>query len=346
MAVDLGNCRLFEWDNIPTTDETGSYPSFLMSHTVTPLGAQLYVFGGMVGLGAARSFTNTSVFVLNVNSHVWRTLDVEMPDEVPRSRHVSFLVGDNLYTFGGANEEYLNDLWHLNFLDEEWEKVYPRGDPPRPRSLAVGELVESMGEFVVFGGIGEGDRLFNDTFCFNVEAQAWTVPKIKGTAPSARYGHASCSAGRTMFVYGGEGVEEEEAEGEGEAAAIPVKYDDMYTLSFANHAWTWSAVDTGANTPPGRSVCSFTLAAGRIFMYGGRSMEGEMSDLYFFDIKTKTFHKVKESTDDKKSFFVQPNSIKVSYHKATYAAHKLIVLGGRGLKMQQLELKPKVPRKP
>ena len=339
MAVDLGNCRLFEWAKVPTTDETGRHPSFLMAHTVTALGSRLYVVGGMVGLGAARSFTNAHVFYLDVNTHVWRILDVDIPDELPRSRHVAFLVDDKLYVFGGANDEYLSDMWHLDFMDDEWEQVDMRGAVPSPRSNAIGEFVDSMRQLIVFGGVGEGEVVSNELKSFNVESGTWTSPKAKGTAPSARYGHASCSNGRTVFMYGGDGFQSGSGEGE---ELLPVKFDDMYTLHFAGNVWNWTAVATGSSTPPGRSLCSLSLAAGRIFLYGGRSMEsGELSDLYFYDFGAKSFIKIKEGADDKKSYSVQPASMKISHHKAVFSGNKLLVIGGRGAGMQQLELRPK-----
>ena len=58
--------------------------------------------------------------------------------------------------------------------------------------------------FCRFGGYGDGDRLFNDTWSFNISTRKWTELQCTGSIPSPRAHHAAVLVDNVMYVFGGQ----------------------------------------------------------------------------------------------------------------------------------------------
>lgn len=126
----------------------------------------------------------------------------------------------SLYTFGGRiNNIFQNSVYKINcegesdvFIgDDGWKtKIDPSkviellnisSKPskllPEPRefhsmvSLQVNKIDDTR--FLIFGGIGEKKKFFNDVWIFDCIKLTWAKPKIESTNfPCERYGHSTC----------------------------------------------------------------------------------------------------------------------------------------------------------
>ena len=65
---------------------------------------------------------------------------IEFP--LPRKNHISHLLENEIYIFGGVTDSkiYLNDIWKFNLDKSEWIEIIPSGIIPDAR-----ELMSSLG---------------------------------------------------------------------------------------------------------------------------------------------------------------------------------------------------------
>jgi len=59
--------------------------------------------------------------------------------------------------------------------------------------------------FCRFGGTGDGDHYFNDTWSFNISTRKWNEIQCTGSIPCPRAGHAAVLVDNVMYVFGGYG---------------------------------------------------------------------------------------------------------------------------------------------
>ena len=57
--------------------------------------------------------------------------------------------------------------------------------------------------FCRFGGRGEREHFFNDTWSFDISTRKWTEIRCTGPIPSLRIGHAAVLVDNVMYVFGG-----------------------------------------------------------------------------------------------------------------------------------------------
>jgi hypothetical protein len=57
--------------------------------------------------------------------------------------------------------------------------------------------------FSRFGGAGDQDRRFNDTWSFDISTRKWTELQCTGSIPSPRVNHAAILVDDVMYVFGG-----------------------------------------------------------------------------------------------------------------------------------------------
>ena len=169
----------------------------------------------------------------------------------------------NAYMFGGFNGiTYLNDLWKFN--GTEWSEVTNAGTPPSVRFGAV-SWTDNAGNAYVFGGYSASS--LSDLWKFN--GTSWSEVTNAGTPPSVRYGAVAWTdnAGN-VYVFGG------------------------YNGTSLNDLWkfngtSWSPVnntDGGLGTPSVRAdAVSWTDNAGNAYVFGGRSGNSYLNDLWRFN---------------------------------------------------------------
>jgi Kelch motif len=59
-----------------------------------------------------------------------------------------------------------------------------------------------------FGGAGDQDRRFNDTWSFDISTRKWTELRCAGSIPPPRTNHAAVLVDDVMYVFGGFSTDE------------------------------------------------------------------------------------------------------------------------------------------
>jgi hypothetical protein len=107
-------------------------------------------------------------------------VDLKPSGAVPSARFgeaLLYLSGPGLvFMFGGAADEAhpLSDTWIYDPQKNAWVDAKPSGDAPPARWAAAAAYDPAANKVVVFGGIGAGDGLLNDTWAYDVAANAWS----------------------------------------------------------------------------------------------------------------------------------------------------------------------------
>lgn len=212
--VHLLDLDSMDWKSLYTA---GNSPSPRSRHTATLVKNLLYVIGGGGGDG---SHIFNDVYTLDLSTMLWNKPTIKGTPPIQRWGHTSVCIGQSIYIFGGYDgTKMLNDVHILNTETLTWES--PRNPKqemaPSPRAGHASCLVtvDKNQSVLVFGG-GDADKVFNDTYLFNIATQTWSIPNIRGYLPAARCAHTCNEADGKIIVFGGSDVSR--------------RFKDVYTL--------------------------------------------------------------------------------------------------------------------
>jgi hypothetical protein len=148
-----------------------SLPPPLDSHSAcaytSSQGRFMVVFGGF----CVGERTN-GLFLLNLDTETWQRVDAG-PGPEPRSNHSAVVFRENMYVFGGTNDEgeKLNDLWKLGLNTLRWEKIQATGDVPSGRSGHSAVVYTDL--MIVFGGMKDITKETNDMYSYSLTEHTW-----------------------------------------------------------------------------------------------------------------------------------------------------------------------------
>jgi N-acetylneuraminic acid mutarotase len=130
----------------------GEAPAAFLYGSATVAGGEIYITGGGTSITDATQVTNQA-WAYNPKSGKWRKLP-DVPG-APRELHVSGIVGNYLYVFGGYTQRAgesprnLGDAYRYNITRNEWSQIK---DTPEPVRASFGAAVK--GGIFMFGGFG------------------------------------------------------------------------------------------------------------------------------------------------------------------------------------------------
>ena len=102
-----------------------------------------------------------------------------------------------------------------------------------------------------------------------MNASRWIKPRIKGTAPTGRYGHSAVLAGARIIVFGGKGAK---------AACRDLHALDPLTM-------TWFQGPEGAGAPSARFDHTANLVNGtKMIVFGGWNGKECFNDVSVLDL--------------------------------------------------------------
>ncbi|ODV83971.1 hypothetical protein CANARDRAFT_8965 [[Candida] arabinofermentans NRRL YB-2248] len=208
----------------------------------------------------------------------------------PRIGHSSVLIGNAFIVFAGdtvtsSTQVLDNKLYFFNITSLKWTITSPEGPKPEGRyghqiSVLNFETNEEptrwLSYLYVFGGQLE-DEYFNDVWSFDLSnfrdpQTRWTKlqPKEGQFRPPPLANHTMTAYTDKLYVYGGT-----------DGKKI---YSDLLCFEAATETWT-KCVLNGAFLPPPLEDHSSALYQNLLFIYGGKSLDGEpCSDLYIIDL--------------------------------------------------------------
>lgn len=161
--------------------------------------------------GAIASPENTTYSAFNAEST--RTISFINADWSSKSQGPPVRSGsmmcmlDNSHAllFGGENPSNvkMNDTWIYNTGTDTWTQVNPSNSPPVRSDGDMAYLTN--GKAILFGGLGNGDTVLDDTWAYDMSANTW-VNVTYGTRPPARHSHAMAHVVNNRIVmFGGLG---------------------------------------------------------------------------------------------------------------------------------------------
>src|SRR2546430_8536527 len=112
-----------------------------------------------------------------------------------------WLVGDQLYVFGGVTSQFetLNDLWSFDLAAHRWTELTPEGaaGSPDTRHEAAAGTYPALGTLTVYGGEhidlvhGAFFTTLADTWELDLTTRSWrnvTPPPAENIRPERDYG--------------------------------------------------------------------------------------------------------------------------------------------------------------
>lgn len=239
----------------------GTVPPPRESHSLTPVGARLYVFGGFDG-----SRVLNDLYYFDTHTGLWQQLVHTGISPPARAGHSTTALGvpAHLLIFGGANSSRrFNDVQLFDTVDHHWTKPSVRGRPPAPRYYHCACL--ARGSLLILGG-SDGAANLADLHALNTESWSWSQPLTNGSPPSPRCGHSGTLVNKLLFVIGGVGDGPDNPRGLGAASEL----SDVHVLD--TESWTWWQPNVSPPLPPIAYHCA-SLTGDKIFLFGGSTKE-------------------------------------------------------------------------
>eukprot|EP00002_Diphylleia_rotans_P019756 TRINITY_DN3817_c0_g2_i4.p1 TRINITY_DN3817_c0_g2~~TRINITY_DN3817_c0_g2_i4.p1 ORF type:complete len:678 (+),score=114.81 TRINITY_DN3817_c0_g2_i4:67-2100(+) len=191
---------------------TSTRPGFRSLHQMTTDGERVYVFGGINQEGRISS----KVYVYDIIASTW-SISAVAKGVAPRCLfHCMAICNMKLYIFGGARTSEIRisssiPLHETNQLDvydiptRTWTTVTPTGPAPPPCFFST--MVAIKSKLYVYGGrpsFSSNHTLSGAIYCYDTDAQTWSVIENQGPSPGFRYGHCCATDGHSgLWVLGG-----------------------------------------------------------------------------------------------------------------------------------------------
>lgn len=301
-------------------------------------GKNLYVYGGVTQTAESHLESN-DLLKFDAVDNSWTLVDCKGKLPEPCSAASLVCVDDQLYLFGGLNQEmgWLDNLYMFDTKTSEWTEVQGEGNKPSPRDKLQGTVVG--GQIYYFGGFGpkftgeedeedwedlddddddilEEERTqkaahfgwFNDLYCFDTGTKKWSQPMHMNLGvPTARAAHGMCTVGRNIVIFGGRDMQK--------------RTNDLHIFNVDTRKWELDMQITG-QWPEPRSFHTATGVGGRVVVMGGRNQDNDhLADFHIFDTETKEWLQPKVTGD-------LPEGR--GQHSVAVVGDKLVLYGGSG----------------
>lgn len=178
-------------DTHPTT--------FRINYTVNEYEGLAYLFGGLND----HCEPLDSMEALDITTYRWCTIETHGEIPPPRHSHVSCLVKNMLYIFGGTNEVSFNDpapltdMYVLDLTTMMWIQLSPIGSIPKGNTIAMGIIRENT--LILLWSDNEEVKI--SIYC--ITTNEWKEINIEGAKPSRRYGAAGLITKEKVMLFGG-----------------------------------------------------------------------------------------------------------------------------------------------
>ncbi|XP_072401398.1 uncharacterized protein [Diabrotica undecimpunctata] len=210
--------------------------------------------------------------------------NIKSPAPSARSKHSSTLVGEYVYILGGRNGNLpTRDFWKYNLVTGKWQQIKPVGD--KLPCLQEHTAVAFKECIYVFGGeVGFSAGTETPLWVYDIKLNSWKKKKTKKgvTTPKGRRGHTALVTHGSMLIYGG-------------YQDLRGSTNELWAYHFDTESWHLiSTIGKGSSEcPPPRHKHSAILQGEAMWIYGGMTDLQERSDLWKWDIPSRTWHCVK-----------------------------------------------------
>ena len=127
---------------------------------------EIFYLGGIPGV-------LDDLWYLDLDTNIWTYVYKTQPWPEARFGHATVAINDSMYLFGGYNGVTLfQDCWRLDLLLKTWS-LLTCANPPSNRT-EVSMTAMSKTEILLFGGDDYHDKVFDDTYIWDVIQGNWT----------------------------------------------------------------------------------------------------------------------------------------------------------------------------
>jgi N-acetylneuraminic acid mutarotase len=176
MFVLDSSTKPLQWTRI---NQRGDIPAARCGHRLLALGSRLVLFGG--GCGEQWDMKYSDVHIFNPSTNTW--VRPKIHGQAPVCTFtVAFVLGVFLFVFGGQSlmdNNLTNDLYVLDTVSMEWEKLQAQNAYPSPRDMASGNVVDN--HMHMFGGYC-GSAIDN-FYSLQMDPVLESSPRLKPTLP-------------------------------------------------------------------------------------------------------------------------------------------------------------------
>jgi hypothetical protein len=272
-------------------------------------------------------------------------------DYQPKERkgHHSHLIEDNLYVWGGAQEDFfkIHDIKErkrfascvevFSLTSKKWMQHPTKGDPPLAMwnysSATVGNDIYFFGGYFYHG---RGDDCYqNSLFKLNVQTKRWTeITSNNGPMKKSKCGMVAIKINNEdrLLVIGGWGPtsaysSRQLGAGYAECYNGRVRTNEIHYYNPLARYDKWKAIKSTGHCPPPCDSFSLTaLSDDKIILFGGDTPNGSSNDIYIGTCTASTviWEKISRPKD---------SSVKWPKERMGHAAtlideHHLLVVGG------------------
>jgi N-acetylneuraminic acid mutarotase len=148
-----------------------------------PESDRIFVFGG--AFYSSPFYADFSVYddlwAYDAKRNTWSQISANNAGPSARSRPAAWMVGDNLYVFGGINAYFgtMNDLWVYHLASNSWSELIPDGaaGSPPSRHEAMSGTRGQDGKLLIYGGETVDESFsfvtLNDTWAYSLANNTW-----------------------------------------------------------------------------------------------------------------------------------------------------------------------------
>ena len=208
----------------------------------------------------------------------------------PRGGHSATVIGDNIYIFGGYggygySRRDLDDIYCLDTLNWQWNKVAAKGTPPEKRSGHSACAIER--KIYVFGGWSASTQ-FNDLYLldFGPADEIDWIPswsKVESTMENPVWNMSTCSVVAIptwkIFMFGGSSgiINDNERQGK--------LIDDTRILDAGDGTWRYPGLEGEGPSPRCGTSMAYDSKNSRLLIFGGWSDRWH-NEMYTLDVGT------------------------------------------------------------
>ena len=298
------------------------------AHSVTLVGSEIYVFGG---ISTARYVRTKSIFAFNVVLKRWRL--IELPRVIAGlsnfslASHTATLVHDCIIFIGGiigmVGDVRSRFVFQYDLVLEKFTEVETHGNPKQLRVVyhSADALPESDNIIVFSGDMGGGNSNNHPLYTFNAITMTWIKQTWTGKVPVTRSLHATCMVGHRLYIFGGF------------TRRLEV-LNDLHILDCSTRVPMFTELRLGW-TPSGRYGTVLVQFQKMLFLFGGKSSATQHS-IEFKTDELVGFNLADQSWTEIPSWRVGKRPSRRSNHKAVALKDKIVVFGGTNVRITKM----------
>lgn len=269
--------RVLKWRKFQASRSVLPRQREIGAQTVNVVGRYLYALGSY----PFAQYNRVCTYVYDRSLNEWTELS--LPTAPPqRFGHVSVLVDDKLFLFGGAVLHTLsNKLYVLDLSLFTWTEWHLENKPP-PLFTSTAHFIENLRKVLVVCGKLDGGLFSENVYALDPDEREWMKCSAKGRSPTCAF-HASCIAFDKLYVIGGATA----------ARNTDGTVVSVFDFSLGLQRSVWSTIDVDGETA--RSSIGSSLVYfgnGKILHLGGKRFStGPTADrdfLHWYDLRSKT----------------------------------------------------------